>query len=208
MMPTRLHLRSLCACFYVLCSVAALSICKAEERASDHGERSACPRVAVSVSAGISRSGVERGVDVSKAEYSRTGFAADVRVLVKPGYHLAIGAEFGTVGISSLLVKEDSVLPAGSTMNLAALPIMAVFAMEWSDLELSAGPGVVLYRFNGTVGTETTQSSDWETAWSVGLTYFLPINPSLRLGIGVREIVIPERRVNSTSALLHLEWSR
>ena len=78
--------------------------------------------------------------------------------------------------------------------------------MEWSNVELSAGPGVVLYRFRGTSGTEVTQSSDWEIAWSLGLTYYLPLTASMRLGIAARELVIPERRVNSTSALLRLEW--
>jgi hypothetical protein len=185
---------------------AMFGVCAAEERTEDAAARHDRPRILLQCAAGVSQSAVERSVDVSKAEYSRTGFAADVRVLYRTGYHLAMGAEVGSVGISSLLVKEDSALAVGSTMNLTAVPVLAVFAMEWSNAELSAGPGVVLYRFRGTSGTEVTQSSDWEIAWSLGLTYYLPLTASMRLGIAARELVIPERRVNSTSALLRLEW--
>lgn len=185
---------------------AMFGVCTAEERTEDAAARHDRPRILLQCAAGVSQSAVERSVDVSKAEYSRTGFAADVRVLYRPGYHLAMGAEVGSVGISSLLVKEDSALAVGSTMNLTALPVLAVFAMEWSNVELSAGPGVVLYRFRGTSGTDVTQSSDWEIAWSLGLTYYLPLTASMRLGIAACELVIPERRVNSTSALLRLEW--
>lgn len=152
-------------------------------------------------------SSVVRSVDVSKAEYSRTGVLGNLRVLWRPGYRLAIGAEVGSVGISSLTVKSDSLFSTGSSMNLTAIPMMVVFAMEWYGVELSAGPGVVLYQFNGSADNQITQSSDIEIAWSVGVQYFLPINSSLRVGIGARELVIPERRVNSTAVLASVEWS-
>ena len=164
-------------------------------------------RIAVQGAGGVSMSSVERSVDVSKAEYSRTGVAGNLRVLWRPGYRLAIGAEVGSVGISSLTVKSDSLFSTGSSMNLTAIPMMVVFAMEWYGVELSAGPGVVLYQFNGSADNQITQSSDIEIAWSVGVQYFLPINSSLRVGIGARELVIPERRVNSTAVLASVEWS-
>jgi hypothetical protein len=164
-------------------------------------------RIVVQGAGGVSMSSVVRSVDVSKAEYSRTGVAGNLRVLWRPGYRLAIGAEVGSVGISSLTVKSDSLFSTGSSMNLTAIPMMAVFAMEWYGVELSAGPGVVLYQFNGSADNQLTQSSDIEIAWSVGVQYFLPINSSLRVGIGARELVIPERRVNSTAVLAGVEWS-
>jgi hypothetical protein len=195
---------------FARCIALAVTLCLAAGVGTSVACRADEPqpsRIVVQGAGGVSMSSVVRSVDVSKAEYSRTGVAGNLRVLWRPGYRLAIGAEVGSVGISSLTVKSDSLFSTGSSMNLTAIPMMAVFAMEWYGVELSAGPGVVLYQFNGSADNQLTQSSDIEIAWSVGVQYFLPINSSLRVGIGARELVIPERRVNSTAVLAGVEWS-
>ena len=106
----------------------------------------------------------------------------------------------GSFGVS------DSALGAGTEMNLRALPVMAVFAMQWHALEASASIGAASYRFGGSADGIITQSDEWEIAWSAGLRYFVPLRSSLDVGVGARVLVIPERRVNAFTGDICMQW--
>ena len=155
---------------------------------------------------GVSQSTVQRTVDVARADFTRSGMSACFRALWRPGHLLGIGVEVASTNISHMMVKQDSALGAGTEMNLRALPVMAVFAMQWHALEASASIGAASYRFGGSADGTITQSDEWEIAWSAGLRYFVPLRSSLDVGVGARVLVIPERRVNAFTGDICMQW--
>lgn len=163
--------------------------------------------ISVLVSAGVSQSTVQRTVDVARAEFTRSGHSLFARALWRPGHLLGIGVEAASTSVSRMTVKQDSVIGSGTEMNLHALPLMAVFAMQWRGMEASASVGAASYGFEGSADGVTTESSEWEIAWSAGVRYFLPLSSAFHLGFGGRVLVIPERRVNAYTGDVCLQWN-
>jgi hypothetical protein len=122
---------------------------------------------------------------------------------------LSVGLESGYLPITQVeakgLPRDDE---ADGNANLAAIPILATFAMDQSGVELAAGIGVYSLMVSGksTKGA-TIENSALELGYAFTASYTYDFSDAFGLGLQVSYFVFTDREIAMIVPQLRLAWS-
>jgi hypothetical protein len=148
------------------------------------------------------------------AGLDRSGFAGSIRVMWKPEYLLSAGLEVDRTHVYS--VDQDQVQSAFGTTNLhaskAAWLILPVFTMcPLPDLEVNLGIGSAISTASVESFGNTSNSSEFGSAFMASVAYLVPLSQHLRLGGELKFMRINKYEddnlsLQATFSYCFLEW--
>jgi hypothetical protein len=152
--------------------------------------------------------------EAQPAGLDRTGFAGSIRVMWKPEYLLSAGLEVDRTHVYS--VDQDQVQSEFGTTDLhaskAAWLILPVFSMSpLPALEVNVGIGSAISTASVESFGNTSNSSEFGSAFMASVAYLVPLSENLRLGGELKFLRINKYEDDNLSlqvtlAYRFLEW--
>jgi len=145
---------------------------------------------------------------------NQNGFAGSIRVMWKPEYLLSAGLEVGLTHVYS--INQDQVQTEFGTTDLHASKdawlILPVFSMSpFSAVEINLGIGSAISTATVESFGNTSNSSEFGSAFMASVAYLVPLSGNLRLGGELKFMRINKYEDNNLSlqitfAYRFLEW--
>lgn len=136
-------------------------------------------------------------------------YAPTLRVLWKPNHILNIGIETGYLTIS----KQDSDLVSTSFGNtifkarINAIPVLLVFNMKISKIDLYAGIGISSITSRLEAFQDKVIVNDWYYAYNLGIGYSFPISKDFHIGIETKTYFFPRIQKISGGLVINFSYS-
>ncbi|MBA4311659.1 MAG: hypothetical protein C0417_03410 [Chlorobiaceae bacterium] len=154
-----------------------------------------------------------RTANTLPGNYTRGGFAANVRVKWGSGNIFGAGVETGFLPISSLSASGASTA-LGTTdieASLSAVPTLFIVALQRYNVQLHGGFGYYRVSATATVFESTIESSEWDFGYMVALGYAYPLSSAVKVGAEVKWNNISEVQISLLSLQARLliklwEW--
>lgn len=136
-------------------------------------------------------------------------YSPTMRVLWKPNYLLNIGVESAYLTIS----KQDSDLVSttfGNTIfraRLNAIPILLVFNMKLSKLDIYSGIGMSSITSRLEAFQEKVVTNDWYYCYNLGIGYSHLLSKDLEIGIEAKSYFFPRIQKISGGIVLSVSYN-
>ncbi len=135
-------------------------------------------------------------------------YSPSLRILWKPNHLLNIGIESAYLTVS----KQDSTLtttPFGTTVlkaRLNAIPLLLVFNMKFSKIDLYYGIGVSYVTSRLQAFEEKVVISNWYYCYDAAIAYSLPISRKINIGLEAKSYFFPKLQKISGGLVLNFSY--
>jgi hypothetical protein len=132
-----------------------------------------------------------------------------LRLMWKPEHMLSVGIESGYLPIAQVEAKgPPQADEVDGNANLAAIPILATFAMDQDGVEFAAGIGAYSLIVSGTSSKgKGIKNSAIELGYSFSASYTWELSQVLGLGLQVKYYVFTDREIAMIVPQLRLAWT-
>ena len=135
-------------------------------------------------------------------------YSPSLRLLWKPNHLLNIGVESAYLTIS----KQDSTLsttPFGTTVlkaRLNAVPLLLVFNMKFSRIDLYYGIGVSYVKSRLQAFEEKVTVGNWYYCYDAAISYTYPLSKKINIGLEAKSYFFPKLQKISGGLVLSLSY--
>lgn len=162
-------------------------------------------RFALSVTIG---NGFNYNIQNQKPVMDNIFYSPAIRLLWEPNHLLNIGVETGYLTIS----KQDSTIvstPYGQTIfkaRLNAIPLLLVFNMKVSKINLYYGLGVSYLTTHLQAFDEKVVVGNWYYCYNVALAYNYPLSKNVNIGIEAKSYFFPKLQTMTGGVAINLNY--